>query len=325
MKRNSKFELLRIISMGMILLSHYRLYSGNTSEKLRILDPLGQIGVGMFVMISAFFLVEEKNAESKLLRRILSLWSRVLFYSWLILIIDLFLNFSSINKKTLVKSVFPIIGNNYWFVTSFIVLMFIVPVLNRIINYMNKKQFLLGLIVIIIFSSVTTLIGQPYTPFGQPLNVGVMISEYMLVGYYKKYNIRLNRYILLIVIVSFYIGELLLGISNGAPSIILSAAIFIMFIQVLPDMYNVYINWIASSIFASYLITEHVLFRIPFWKLTTSILNFNNKLIEGLIITIITIISTVFIDKVYLLIFNKLIRNKSNLLAKKIDLKLDLE
>ena len=55
MKRNSKFELLRIISMGMILLSHYRLYSGNTSEKLRILDPLGQIGVGMFVMISAFF------------------------------------------------------------------------------------------------------------------------------------------------------------------------------------------------------------------------------------------------------------------------------
>lgn len=60
MKRDSRFELLRIISMAMIILSHYRLYGETKYENLRILDPLGQIGVGMFVMISAYFLYRRR-------------------------------------------------------------------------------------------------------------------------------------------------------------------------------------------------------------------------------------------------------------------------
>lgn len=57
MKRNSKFELLRILSMVMIIMSHYQLYGKVRFEYSKILAPLGQIGVGIFVMISAYFLV----------------------------------------------------------------------------------------------------------------------------------------------------------------------------------------------------------------------------------------------------------------------------
>lgn len=300
------------------------IWGGKNAEPnyLKLLTPLGQVGVGIFVMISAYFLTEEKNSESKLLRRILNLWYRVIFYSWLILIVDLFIGFSSINKKSLIKSIFPIIGNNYWFVTSFFLLMILVPFLNRLINDINKKKLLLILVVLIIFSSITTLIGQPYTPFGQELNVGVMISEYILIGYYKKYKLKLNNYILLLTIILFYVGEILSNIVSGFPSIILSASIFIFFIQTSSSYYNYYINWGASSIFASYLITENILFRIPFWKLATTLVVFNNKLLEGLLITAITIFVTIIFDKIYLLIFNNLIKKKSNLLIKKLTLKL---
>ncbi|MGE9898515.1 acyltransferase family protein [Limosilactobacillus reuteri] len=323
-KRDSKFELLRIISMAMIILCHYGLYGENSSRYLKGLAPLGQIGVGIFVMISAYFLTEEKRTKSKLLKRILTLWARVIFYSWLILCIDLSLGFTLINKKNLIKSIFPIIANNYWFVTSFLVLMFIVPFLNKIIQDLNKEQYMLSLVVIIVFSGVTPIIGQPFTPFGQELNVGVMISEYLLVGYYKKYNIQLNNYILLMGGILFYIGELISNKSNGFPAIILSAIIFILFIQISPSYYNSCINWIASSVFASYLITENVLFRMTFWKLATSVFVFQSKLLEGIIITVVTILLTVLIDKIYLFFFNFLIKEKLNILAKELTFKLGL-
>lgn len=204
MKRDSKFELLRILSMGMIILSHYEIYGEPHVRSLRFLAPLGQVGVGIFVMISAYFLTEERNSKSKLLKRLLNLWCHVVFYSWVLLIIDLLAGFSPIYKSALVKSLFPIAGNNYWFVTSFFLLMFIVPLLNEFIRKANKQQFSLSLIVIVVSSSITTIIGQPFPPFGQQLNVGVMISEYLIIGYYRKYNVRFNNIVLLFTALFFY-------------------------------------------------------------------------------------------------------------------------
>lgn len=258
MKRDSKFELLRILSMGMIILSHYEIYGEPNVRSLKVLAPLGQIGVGIFVMISAYFLTEEKNSKSKLLKRLLNLWCRVVFYSWVLLIIDLLIGFSPIDKRSLVKSLFPIAGNNYWFVTSFFVLMFVVPLLNEFIRKAKRRQLLLSLIIMIVFSSITTIIGQPYSPFGQPLNVGVMISEYLIIGYYRKYDVKFSNVVLLLTVFVFYMGELVLNINDGFPSIILSAALFIMIVRTCPSYYSPVINWIASSVFASYLITEDI-------------------------------------------------------------------
>ena len=101
-------------------------------------------------MISAYFLTGEKKPETKLLKRILTLWCRVIFYSWLILVIDLFIGFSPIGRKSLIKSIFPILGNEYWFVTSFFLLIFLVPFLNRLIQGVSKKQFIAVLVVMIV-------------------------------------------------------------------------------------------------------------------------------------------------------------------------------
>lgn len=286
--------------------------------------PLGQTGVGIFVMISAYFLTEERKTETKLLRRLLFLWCRVVFYSWLILLLNLLFGFSVMNKKSLVKSVFPIIGNNYWFVTSFFFLMVIVPFLNHVIKRLVRQQLIAVLIIVIIFSSITTIIGQPVTPFGGELNVGVMISEYILIGYYRKYNIQLNNIMLIIMAVLSYFIEIILNINAGFPSIVLSATIFIVVVQSIPHYNSEWINWIASSVFASYLVTENVLFRKYFWQVATNHLSLQNKILEGFLITIVVILLTVLIDKIYLFIFNRCIKKHLNSLANKWTYKLEL-
>ena len=87
MKRDSKFELLRIVSMMMIIMSHYEIYGVKygriSSENLGFIKPMGEIGVGLFVMISAYFLtIQNDNSVRKTVSRFKKIYTRVLFYSW---------------------------------------------------------------------------------------------------------------------------------------------------------------------------------------------------------------------------------------------------
>lgn len=63
---------------------------------------------------------------------------------------------------------------------------------------------------------------------------------------------------------------------------------------------------------------------MTFWKLATSVFVFQSKLLEGIIITVVTILLTVLIDKIYLFFFNFLIKEKLNILAKELTFKLGL-
>ena len=67
--RNSNIEILRIISVFMILFSHYSVHNGITNSDLPIginrylleISILGNIGVIIFVLISGYFSINKKN------------------------------------------------------------------------------------------------------------------------------------------------------------------------------------------------------------------------------------------------------------------------
>ena len=86
--RESNFELLRIISMILIVLHHYALHGGlfqpnNLNEKVGLFILLGgKIGVNVFVIISGYFLVNSKFRIKKLLQLI----GQVYFYAIFIII-----------------------------------------------------------------------------------------------------------------------------------------------------------------------------------------------------------------------------------------------
>ena len=84
--RNSNIEIVRIISMIFIVLSHYTVHNGIENASLPLglnryileISTLGNIGVILFVLISGYFSIEQKEFKFK---KIISLYLQVMFYS----------------------------------------------------------------------------------------------------------------------------------------------------------------------------------------------------------------------------------------------------
>ena len=91
-KRQSNFELLRIVAMVMIIFHHFAYHGGFvwdfstiTIEHLwyNLIIMGGKIGVNIFVLISGYFLILNKDKIVNLFRKMLKLWGQIFFYSLL--------------------------------------------------------------------------------------------------------------------------------------------------------------------------------------------------------------------------------------------------
>lgn len=166
-------ELLRLLSMFMIVMLHY-LSNGGALEKMPLftmnyyiawlLEAFCYGAVNCYILISGYFLVKSKQRFEK----IINLWLEVIFYSVGIYIILSIFNIINFNVFDLIKSCFPILLSKYWFATCYIALYALFPYLNILINAMTQKQMKqLLYILILIFSVWKTII-----PFASTLNPG---------------------------------------------------------------------------------------------------------------------------------------------------------
>lgn len=301
--------------MFLIIIYHYSLY-GNWKDKelfpFNFFLPFGQIGVFLFVMISGWFLSVEAFNLNKLVKRILRLWIQVIFYSWVLLIIDMMFHYSGgLNLKKILYGIFPVFFNEYWFVTSFIVLMIMTPLLNKMIVRLRPTVLLTYIIFFLICSSILPILNDQFSPFGSSSNVCTFITCYLFVGYLHKYGLRLKNSILISVfflcVACEYIPLLLLNdpiFTSGIFPLIAAAGIFTVVTR-LKSFHVAAINFLASSIFASYLITENDLVRIPLWHKWLDVAQFSNHvIIAGIIITTFLLIITILIDKIYKIIYH---------------------
>ena len=307
--RDSRFELLRIISMFFVVFCHYSLNWKNSDSNFTTLfgTPFGQIGVDLFIMISGYFLSAEKYG-GRLASRIVKVWSQTIFYAWLILIIDVFIRFQKITLILLLKSHFPVVTNHYWFVTSFLFMMAISPLLNEMIRRLNKKHLVIYLLLFIFGASMLTLISNNYSPFGASMGLGIMVTCYLFAGIVRKYKVTCGNTILIIMCVLGLLGEyfpmffiksdplLLIG---GFFPLIVAMAIFIFFTKV-KSFYSKTVNWFAKSVFASYLIVCNGLFQNVLWKYLNVHMFTLHPIIPGIIISALIVLSISIVDKLYL-------------------------
>lgn len=317
MKRDSRFETLRIFSMFLIIIYHYSLY-GNWKDKTlsnQFAIPYGQIGVCLFVLISGYFISLEKINLRKQIIRIVKLWNWVLIYSWIILCITYVLKFKIVGLRLFIGSLFPIIFNSYWFVTSFIILMFLVPLLNKMISKSNKKQLMIYIVFFIVTSGILPILNNILPPFGESNGVALMITCYLIAAYVRIYKVEAkNLYLFSIICLSLIIMYLPLMLFNderltkGFFPIIIASSIFILITRIRP-YYNSFINFMASSVFASYLITENNLLRITIWHKLLNVNQYStHPIVAGIIIVAIIIIVTALFDKSYKLLYNLVLK-----------------
>lgn len=196
--RNSSLDLLRIIAMFMVVLLHLLGKGGclsSSNENIKhlsyFLEAFSIGAVNIYVLISGYFLYDSKFSWKKVVK----LWSQVLFYSLLFFAIFYVCGYN-FTKKDILFSIFPVMTKqNYWFVTCYLFMYIMSPFLNVLLINLNKKQhFHLCLILFLVFPVISVIL-----PFESLLDAttgyGIIwfIIIYIFASYLKKYKIKFNK------------------------------------------------------------------------------------------------------------------------------------
>ncbi|MCH3997034.1 MAG: acyltransferase [Lactobacillus amylovorus] len=156
-KRLSKFEVIRILAMFLIVLHHSIVHGVcDVNQSLNpvathfvnsgiayILGSGGIVGVYLFVLITGYFMINSKISFGKLIK----LWLPIFFWS---LFLFLFLG-NHLSIKELIKAIFPILFGKYWFMTVYVFMYCLIPVLNNVVNSIKSKKELLYLGIVSLF------------------------------------------------------------------------------------------------------------------------------------------------------------------------------
>lgn len=138
--------------MVFIVVSHYSVHGSIKGTDLGfgfnklLIDSTnyGLIGVALFVMITGYYLIE---SEFKV-KRVVNIVLQTLFYAMGLFVIFCIFDNDNFSVINLFKNMFPVIGQKYWFVTNYVILCFLSPFINKMLNVIDRKQFVLLLIVI---------------------------------------------------------------------------------------------------------------------------------------------------------------------------------
>ena len=190
-QRQSNIELLRVISMFMVLLGHYYVlsYFDNIDTisfnllGMQFLGAWSKVAVDIFVIITGYFLVNQTFRWNKVLK----LLSCTYFWGIIILLLAFALGIS-IKTDYIYKSIFPLTPLN-WFARSYLLLYVSIPLFNKIINSVSKAR--LGQIIIVlttIFYTVPTLISTFISGGGYLTSYFTFGIMYMIGAYIRKYG-----------------------------------------------------------------------------------------------------------------------------------------
>ena len=287
--RASNMELLRIIAMILVMIVHASVYTMNGLPRTEhvhsdvipslcvfFFDGLSIVCVNVFVMISGWFGIKYK------LRSLVKLVFQVLFFTILIFIVLVIYNPEEYNNLNSISYIFLIPGPHLWFVKVYITLMLFSPVLNYFVEYATSKQLLSVILSFFIFQTIYGWLFMEATPWiGGGYSVTSFVGLYLLARYIRLYGLPfVNQSFLIGVMI--YVGIALfhavlafIVTYKGIPIagrlftytnplvIIQSVALLMAFDKI--EMKNKYINRIASSVFAVYLLHGHELILRGFY------------------------------------------------------------
>lgn len=350
-KRDSNLELLRIISIILIIAHHYVIYGDLNNIDLglniiltKFLIVGGKIGVNCFVLISGYFLINSKFKVEKIIKLIFE----VFFYSISITSILYICNLISINMVDIIKSIMPIIFGKYWFVTAYVGMYIFFPFINAFIKSMNKEKYKVFLII----SSIILVCIPTFTTANFIFSNFIwLIYIYMIGAYIKLYPNKYTEYknkaicisiflyciIVLISVIIVFLGikiSILGKASNYFSKInsifIVPCSIFLfIYFKNIKIKYSKFINNIAKTSFGIYCIHENNFMRNIIWQQllkTKEFANSNILIIHSIFSICIVFIICAIIDliRIYIIennlfkikIFNNIF-DKANLLINK--------
>ena len=325
-KRQSNIELLRIVAMIFILICHacgkvLGLPSQNdivhsfSQSFIKILfDGLAIGGVDIFVLISGWFGIHFS------IRGIVKVIYQVLFLLFGIYIV--YFLYSSPNLN--ITSIKLCLGltSEYWFVTAYIGLYILSPALNAFAKDASRRTFTIFLVAFYLFQCYYCWLSDTIDYYGG-YSITFFCGLYLTGCYFKKYPIVLiSKYaaqiylictliIVSVVLVSlFTMGNAAKMLRYDNPLVIISS-LSLLFLFLKLKIRHEFINWVAASCFAVYIIHYHPLVFIYFQEYVLWLYNITNGLFTIVSIgfyLIVVFIICVVIDQLRIGTWNLLLK-----------------
>ncbi|MBA2915952.1 acyltransferase [Lactobacillus crispatus] len=282
------------------------------------------------------------------LSKIIKLWLPIFFWSVSLTIIFSILGPKALSGKTIIKSIFPILFNQYWFMTVYFFMYCMIPLLNLIVRNLDTKNkkiyfFILGTLITIsqlpwFYGGNKGFVGSSLLVFCFIYCVGALLRKENLlenITFVKK--VKITTLILVVVdiflitVLTFVAGKtqltrylgwaqlLSFNYSSLFP-IILAFGTFIL-IGTSHVGYHPLWNKVAGVTFGIYLISDNNSVRDIIWK---NIFSMNNVLAQNvgwiilypIIVSLIVFIVSGCLEYLRKLIFNKFENNICTYISK---------
>lgn len=261
--RNSNIEVLRIVAMSTIVLSHFMghaIHLTDTNHSLyQIINPFLSCGVNIFFLISGYFQI--KFSFKSLLKFI---WM-VMFFR-IVNLIFLYCITQGVTMMDMVKSIlFPVSSSSYWFLKVYMGLIIISPIICAGFKSISERTLLNVSIVFSVFTFYSCFIGKNMiNPTGFTLIQGLFCYTLGQIIYRKQSFINkiptfvslIGAFVVLVLTVLIYKYFNFGAITNyNSPfCVFASILLFIGFLRF--KFSNKYVNSIAGASVGVYMLQD---------------------------------------------------------------------
>ena len=286
--RNANMDLLRIVSMLLIIFLHSIDHSGVLEHAencgmpmyfyVRFTYAMCMVCVNIYVMLSGYFMIRSKFR----LHKLVTLWMEAVFYGFVLKLLFMASGRDGFSLVSLASCFFPIFTGRYWFLTIYVGMYLASPFLNILIHAMDKKQHtMLNLCLAVLFSAwISIHPNMKGMNSGGGWGIAWFVVLYITAAWFRKYytpNGKPLRYICIYFAIPLAVAALqcLLGGTKMAglfrsvtgnwfrydslPVYIMTLALFAAFlnVQIRNEKLSKIITVISPLTFGVYLIHMH--------------------------------------------------------------------
>ncbi|MXP74792.1 acyltransferase family protein [Lachnospiraceae bacterium WCA-9-b2] len=199
--RNYGIDMMRILSMVMILLHHILGHGGIIEsvkpdtvqcEVLWILRILCYGGVDCFALISGYIGYGSKHKY----RHIIGLAVQVMFYTLSVTFIFSLFAAELVTAKTVFKAVFPISYNVYWYFSSYFLMFFLMPYMDIVVSIIDEFHGkMLIILCVMLYSVFPTMFYYDIGGLNRGYSTIWLCLLYVIGALFRKnHNTFLDRY-----------------------------------------------------------------------------------------------------------------------------------
>lgn len=341
--RQINLEMLRIVTMFMIITLHF-LAHGGILNSIQLPGAkyyfywsaagICYVAVNCYVLITGYF----QSRSQFRLKKLLLLFAEVWFYSIVIYAGLCLLDVRPFTVKDFLTALFPALNSEYWFVTIYIGLYVLSPFINWALDRLEQRQHMLLIVVLTLLFSVwpTFFFLSVSLNFGGGFGIVWFFVLYCIGAYIRKYvkkdrnvwrwagafvilagMIPLSKFVIAGISGKYlnnFVPDSMFYSYNSILVLGASIALFGTFlrIEIKDKFFSDSICFFAGSVFGVYLIHDNPFVREYMWQ-TLNMPQYVDRayflfIMAGIVLLIF--LSGTIIDKVRIWLFGRLLRER---------------